>query len=79
MTGNTPALIILKRTDDTGNWYILDAVRGIVAGNDPHTYINESNPEISNVDLVDPYSGGFATTSSLADGDYLFYAIASIA
>ena len=77
-TGDTPALIILKRTDDTGNWYILDSVRGIVAGNDPHTYINESNPEISNVDLVDPYSGGFATTSSLTNGDYIFYAIAAV-
>jgi len=77
-TGDTPALIILKRTDDTGNWYILDSVRGIVAGNDPHTYINESNPEISNVDLVDPYSGGFATTSSLTDGDYIFYSIAAV-
>jgi len=77
-TGDTPALIILKRTDSTGNWYILDSVRGIVAGNDPHTYINESNPEISNVDLVDPYSGGFATTSSLTNGDYIFYAIAAV-
>jgi len=28
--------------------------------------------------MVDPYSGGFATTSNIANGDYIFYAIAAI-
>ena len=77
-TGDTPALIILKRTDSTGNWYLFDSSRGIVAGNDTHSYINATDAEITNADLVDPYSGGFATTSSLTNGDYLFYAIAAI-
>ena len=77
-TGDTPALIILKRTDSTGNWYLFDSARGIVAGNDTHSYINATDAEITNADLVDPYSGGFATTSSLTNGDYLFYAIAAI-
>ena len=78
-TGSTPALIILKRTDDTGDWYLFDSTRGIVAGNDKSKYLNTNAAQITNADVVDPYSGGFATTSSLTNGDYLFYAIASIA
>jgi len=77
-TGNTPAFILLKRTDATGNWYVFDSARGIVAGNDTHSYLNATASEITNADLVDPYSGGFATTSNIADGDYIFYAIAAI-
>jgi hypothetical protein len=78
-TGDTPALIILKRTDDTGDWYLFDSERGIVAGNDPYLELNTTDAEVTNADVVDPYSGGFATTSSLTNGDYIFYAIASIA
>jgi hypothetical protein len=78
-TGSTPAFIILKRTDAAGDWYLFDSERGIVAGNDPYLELNTSDAEVTNTDLVDPYSGGFATTSSLTNGDYIFYAIASIA
>ena len=28
--------ILIKRTDASGDWYVWDSVRGIVAGNDPH-------------------------------------------
>jgi hypothetical protein len=78
-TGDTPAFILLKRTDDSGNWYLFDSDAGIVAGNDPHHYFNTTDAQITNADIVDPYSGGFATTSSLTNGSYIFYAIASIA
>ena len=27
--------VLIKRTDSTGDWYVLDSVRGIVSGNDP--------------------------------------------
>ena len=76
-SGDTPSLIILKRRDDSGNWYLFDSVRGIVAGNDPHYYLDTTGAEITNADIVDPYSGGFATTANLANGDYIFYAIAA--
>ena len=77
-TGSTPALIILKRTDSTGDWYIFDSLRGIIAGNDPYKVLNEQTAAVTNADIVDPYSGGFATTSSLTNGSYIFYAIAAI-
>ena len=76
-TGDTPSFIIIKRTDDTGDWYIFDSERGIVAGNDPYLELNSTDAEVTNTDIVDPYSGGFATTSSLTNGDYIFYAIAA--
>jgi len=76
-TGSTPALIILKRTDATGNWFTFDSTRGIVAGNDKSLYMNTAGAEVTDADVVDPYSGGFATTSTLTDGVYIFYAIAA--
>ncbi len=77
-TGDTPSFILLKRTDaDTGDWLVFDSTRGIVAGNDPSLDLNTTDAEVTNADVVDPYSGGFATTSSLTNGDYIFYAIAA--
>jgi len=75
-TGDTPALIIYKRTDGAGNWHIYDSVRGIVAGNDAHLFLDTTDNEQSS-DYIDPYSGGFATTSGVTNGDYIFYAIAA--
>jgi hypothetical protein len=77
-TGDTPSFILLKRTDGTGDWLTFDSVRGIVAGNDKSLDLNNTDAEVTNADVVDPYSGGFATTSSLTNGDYMFYAIAAI-
>tara|TARA_X000000950_G_scaffold284031_1_gene386267 strand:- start:1505 stop:3664 length:2160 start_codon:yes stop_codon:yes gene_type:complete len=77
-TGDTPSFILLKRTDSTGDWITFDSARGIVAGNDKSLDLNNTDAEVTNADVVDPYSGGFATTSSLTDGDYIFYAIAAI-
>ena len=76
-TGDTPAFILLKRTDSTGSWYVFDSTRGIIAGNDPWLPLNTNAQQTTNEDIVDPYSGGFATTSTLTNGDYIFYAIAA--
>ena len=78
-TGDTPAFILIKRTDDSGSWLVWDSVRGIIAGNDPTFKWEASNEaQVTNTDYVDPYSGGFATTSNITNGDYIFYAIAAI-
>ena len=76
-SGDTPSFILLKRTDDTGSWYVFDSARGIIAGNDPYLLLDSTAAHTTDTDLVDPYSGGFATTSSLTNGDYIFYAIAA--
>jgi len=77
-TGDTPSFILLKRTDDAGDWLTFDSARDIVAGNDKSLALNNTDAQVTNADIVDPYSGGFATTSSLTNGDYIFYAIAAI-
>ena len=74
--------ILIKRTDSTGDWYVWDSERGIVAGNDPYLLINSSAAEVTNTDYIDPLSSGFTVTSSApaglnaSGGSYIFLAIA---
>ncbi len=77
-SGSTPAFVLIKRTDASGDWVLFDSVRGIASGNDTSQVLNSSDAEVTNTDLIDPYSGGFATTSSITNGSYIFYAIAAI-
>ena len=74
--------ILIKRTDSTGDWYVWDSVRGIVAGNDPYLLLNSSAVEVTSTDYIDPLSSGFTVTSSApaalntSSGEYIFLAIA---
>jgi hypothetical protein len=74
--------ILIKRTDDTGDWYVWDSARGIVAGNDPYLLLNSTAAEVTSTDYIDPLSSGFTVTSSApaalnaSGGTYLFLAIA---
>jgi len=74
--------ILIKRTDSTGDWYVWDSVRGIVAGNDPYLLLNSTAAEVTSTDYIDPLSSGFTVTSSApaalnaSGGNYIFLAIA---
>ena len=71
--------ILIKRTDATGEWYLWDTVRGIVAGNDPYLRLNTTIAQQTNTDWVDPNNSGFivnGTTINASGGNYIFYAIA---
>ena len=74
--------VMIKRTDSTGDWYLWDSARGIVAGNDPYTLLNDTAAEVTNTDYIDPLASGFTVTSSAPaalnnnGGTYIFYAIA---
>lgn len=74
--------IMIKRTDDTGDWYVWDSARGIIAGNDPYLLLNSSAAEVTNTDYVDTYSAGFEITSTApaainaSAGTFIFLAIA---
>ena len=70
------ARFILLKSTGTGDWYVWDSVRGIVAGNDPYLLLNTTAAEVTNTDYIDPLSSGFTITSSFTAGDYIFYAIA---
>jgi hypothetical protein len=71
------SLVMLKRTDASGDWFWWDSTRGIVSGNDPYMVLNDSAAQVTNTDFIDPLSSGFTITDDFTDGDYIFYAIAA--
>jgi len=79
---NGARFVLVKRTDSSGDWYMWDSLRGIVAGNDPYLLINQQAAQVTNQDYIDPLSSGFTITSSApaalnnSGGTYIFYAIA---
>ena len=74
--------ILIKRTDSSGDWYVWDSARGIVAGDDPYLLLNSSAAEVTNTDYIDPLASGFTVTSNASStvnvdtGTYIFLAIA---
>jgi hypothetical protein len=74
--------VLIKRTDSTGDWYVYDSARGIVAGNDPYLLLNSTAAEVTSTDYVDTYSAGFELSSTAPaalnanGGTYIFLAIA---
>ena len=71
--------ILIKRTDSTGDWYVWDSVRGIVAGNDPYLELNTTDAEVTSTDWVDPDNSGFivnGTTINASSAEYIFYSVA---
>jgi hypothetical protein len=73
--------VLIKRTDSTGDWYVWDSARGIVAGNDPHLSLNDTAAEVTTDDSVDTDNSGFivnqlsATNVNVSSAQYLFLAI----
>ena len=74
--------VLITRVDASGDWYVWDSARGIVAGNDPYLLLNSTAAEVTNTDYIDPLSSGFTVTSSApaalnaSGGTYIFLAIA---
>ena len=65
--------VLYKQYDSSGSWYVLDSVRGIVAGNDPALLLNSNAAEDSSYDQIDPLSSGFTIPSAgVGTGDYIF-------
>jgi hypothetical protein len=74
--------VLIKRTDSTGDWYVWDSARGIVAGNDPYILLNSTAAEVTNTDYIDTYSAGFEISSTAPaainanGGSFIFWAVA---
>ena len=74
--------VLIKRSDSTGDWYVWDSARGIVAGNDPYLLLNSTAAEVTSTDYVDTYSAGFEISSTApsainaSGGTFIFLAIA---
>ncbi len=74
--------VMIKRADNTGDWYVWDSSRGIVAGNDPYLLLNSTATEVTSTDYIDTYSAGFEISSTATaeinanGGTFIFLAIA---
>ena len=74
--------VLIKRTDDVGDWYVWDSARGIVSGNDPHLSLNSTAAEVTSNDTIDTDSTGFvvnqvsATNVNVSSATYIGLAIA---
>jgi hypothetical protein len=74
--------VLIKRTDSTGDWYVWDSARGIIAGNDPYLLLNSTAAEVTSTDYVDTFSSGFEISSTApaainaSGGTFIFLAIA---
>ena len=74
--------VLIKRTDSTGDWYVWDSARGIIAGNDPYLLLNSTAAEVTNTDYVDTAATGFEISSTAPaainanGGTFIFLAIA---
>jgi len=73
-------VLIKCSSDGLSDWHVMDSTRGIVAGNDPFLYLNDTTAEDSGEDMIDPYSSGFALAANnrvnTSGRTYIFYAIA---
>ena len=73
--------VLIKRTDSTGDWYVWDSARGIVAGNDPYLLLNSTAAEVTSTDYVDTAATGFEISSTAPaainanGGTFIFLAI----
>jgi hypothetical protein len=73
--------VLIKRTDSTGDWYVWDTVRGIIAGNDPYLLLNSTAAEVTSTDYIDPYTSGFELSSTApaainaSGGTFIFLAL----
>jgi hypothetical protein len=74
--------VLIKSTSTTGDWYVWDSARGIVAGNDPYLRFNTTAAEVTTTDWVDTAATGFELSNAggnLANSNgvtYIFLAIA---
>jgi len=74
--------VMIKRTDSTGDWYVWDSARGIVAGNDPYLLLNSTAAEVTGTDYIDTANSGFEISSTApaainaSAGTFIFLAIA---
>jgi hypothetical protein len=72
--------VMIKRTDSTGDWFVWDTARGMVAGTDPRLTLNLTSAE-SNANWVYTVSTGFQIVTTDASvnasgGTYIYLAIA---
>lgn len=79
--GFSPSMIIIRRTNTSGNWWVFDDVAGM--NNNDHVIAwNNSNAEVTIEDTITPDSSGFyvkqnsETNANVSSSSYVFIAFA---
>jgi hypothetical protein len=73
--------VLIKRTDDTGDWYVYDTARGMTVLTDPYLLLNTTGAEVATLGSVTTVSTGFALNSTIlaainvSAASYIFLAI----
>jgi hypothetical protein len=71
--------VMIKRTSNTGNWFVWDTARGMVSGTDPRIALNSTAAE-ANSNWVYTVTGGFQLVEfdniNISGSTYLYLAIA---
>ena len=76
-TKGKPAWVMIKRTDGTGNWYIVDNQRGLTSGNSNFLIANTAAIEASNSTLIEIFNpdgfthNGTSTEINASGGQYI--------
>ena len=79
---NGARFVLVKRTDDYGNWMLFDSTRGIVSGaDDPYFQSNTSSAQKTDENHISPLNAGFTVIAASGDlntsgASYIFLAIA---
>ena len=73
--------VLIKRTDSTGDWYVWDTTRGMVAETDPSFSLNSTGAQVNANSVYTATTGFQLLASPSADvntsgGSYIFLAIA---
>jgi hypothetical protein len=74
--------VMVKRTDSTGNWLVVDTARGLVSAGDPTLYLNSTAAEVTGADWIDPDSSGFIVNqegtmnANVSSATYIGFAVA---
>jgi hypothetical protein len=74
--------VMIKRTDSTGDWLIVDSARGINANQDPLLKLNSTAAEVTTDDWIDADTSGFvvnqtsAANANVSGATYIFLAVA---
>jgi hypothetical protein len=78
-TGFQPRFVIIRRTNATQNWVVLDTVRGWASGNDTRLELDNNSAGNNNTDFGAPISTGFTLEGGTAKcnasgGTFIYYA-----
>jgi len=75
-------LVLIKRTDSTGDWYVYDTARGMTTLTDPYLLLNSTAAESATLGSVTTVTTGFAVNASILaaintnGASYIYFSVA---